>query len=111
MVPWTRDGLAVGRRLSRALLIALVLAAPASLPALAEASPPDPSWLAGIYDAADHDDVVVLIGSLVGCVVFAAFASADRLPPVAARVLPPADSVSSPVLRAPAGPRAPPPTA
>lgn len=32
-----------------------------SLSALAAASPPDPTWLAGIYDGADYDDVVVTI--------------------------------------------------
>jgi len=31
------------------------------LPALAFASPPDPSWVAGIFDGADSDDVVSLI--------------------------------------------------
>ena len=40
------------------LLLALVVA---GLPALAHASAPDPSWIAGIYDGADYDDVVVLV--------------------------------------------------
>ena len=31
------------------------------LPAIAFASPPDPSWIAGIYDGADGDDVVNLV--------------------------------------------------
>jgi len=31
------------------------------LPAVAFASPPDPSWIAGIYDGADGDDIVSLI--------------------------------------------------
>jgi len=39
-------------------LIVLVLAA---LPALAYASPPDPSWIPGLYDDADYDDVVGLV--------------------------------------------------
>jgi hypothetical protein len=30
----------------------------ATLPALAYASPPDPSWIAGWYDNADFDDIV-----------------------------------------------------
>jgi len=95
----------------RALLISLVIAGPATLPALAEASPPDPSWLPGIYDGADHDDVVVLIGSIAGCIACSAFASVDRLPPLTGKVLPPADGPRSPARRAPAGPRAPPPPA
>ena len=31
------------------------------LPAIAFASPPDPSWIAGIYDGADGDEIVNLI--------------------------------------------------
>src|SRR5215813_12151931 len=31
------------------------------LPAIAFASPPDPSWIAGIYDGADGDDIVNLV--------------------------------------------------
>ncbi len=38
------------------VVVALVL-----LPAIAFASPPDPSWVVGIYDDADGDDVVILI--------------------------------------------------
>jgi hypothetical protein len=37
------------------LLVVLVL--------LAHAAPPDPSWLAGIYDEADHDDIVGILTS------------------------------------------------
>jgi hypothetical protein len=31
---------------------------------LAAASPPDPTWIHGFYDAADFDDVVIQIGLL-----------------------------------------------
>ena len=37
----------------------LILAS--ALPALAHASPPDPSWIPGIYDDADLDDDVVTL--------------------------------------------------
>ena len=40
---------------------ALILASLALLLALAYASPPDPSWIPGIYDDADYDDVVTLV--------------------------------------------------
>src|SRR5262249_3399537 len=103
MMPRSREPFAVARRLGRALLIGLLLVAPATLPSLAGASPPDPSWRAGISAAADHDDVVMLIGSLAGAVTVAAFSSGDRLPPLRSQVLPPADAASSPVRRAPAG--------
>lgn len=51
---------------SRVLLVVLVLIVPPTLPALAYASPPDPSWVEGIYDDADSDDVVVLVTSGTG---------------------------------------------
>jgi len=38
------------------VIVALIL-----LPAIAFASPPDPSWIAGIYDGADGDDIVILV--------------------------------------------------
>ena len=38
------------------IIVALIL-----LPAVAFASPPDPSWIAGIYDGADGDDSVILV--------------------------------------------------
>ena len=48
------------------LLVALTIAATAILPAIAYASPPDPSWIRGIYDDADYDDIVVLVMSATG---------------------------------------------
>jgi hypothetical protein len=36
------------------------------LPVFAAASPPDATWIHGIYDGADGDDVVVLVGDMVG---------------------------------------------
>src|SRR5215831_1838131 len=50
----------------RVVLIAIVATAPAVLPSLAYASPPDPSWVLGIYDDADCDDVVTLVASATG---------------------------------------------
>jgi len=43
------------------ITVALILIAPIAL-----ASPPDPSWVAGIYDGADGDDVVSLVYDTVG---------------------------------------------
>ena len=48
---------------SRAGLVGLILLVLAALPSLAYASPPDPSWIPGLYDNADYDDVVVLVTS------------------------------------------------
>src|SRR5215468_4508486 len=46
------------RAISISLSIAVTLIL---LPAIAFASPPDPSWIAGIYDGADGDDIVSLV--------------------------------------------------
>jgi hypothetical protein len=55
----------VTRHLTRASLLLLaavwVLVRP-----LAAASPPDPTWIAGVYDDGDLDDAILLAGSLVG---------------------------------------------
>ena len=48
------------------LLIVLLLLAPVALPGLAHASPPDPTWIHGIYDDDDGDSVVTLIASGTG---------------------------------------------
>jgi|SRR5215467_3088677 len=48
----TRQAIATGLP----ILLSLIL-----LPAIAFASPPDPSWVAGFYDGADGDDIVCLI--------------------------------------------------
>ena len=53
---------------ARGLLVAvalLLLLPIGALTALAYASPPDPSWIRGIYDDADYDDVVEMITSAV----------------------------------------------
>lgn len=52
-----------GRRPGRLLVLAL-FGCMAVLVPLAYASPADPLWIAGIYDAADDDDVVVAAVSL-----------------------------------------------
>jgi hypothetical protein len=52
----------------RDALALFVLAAGLALPALAHASPPDPSWIPGVYDDADFDDVVTQVVSGTGSV-------------------------------------------
>jgi hypothetical protein len=54
--------------LSRPLALLLLLASVAILPALASASLPDPSWIHGIFDGADYDDVVVLAAATVAVI-------------------------------------------
>src|SRR5215813_9328998 len=45
----------------RELYASVVLFVALALVPLVYASPPDPTWIAGVYDAADYDDVVWLI--------------------------------------------------
>lgn len=47
-------------------VIALAMIAQATLSALAFASPADPSWISGIYDDADSDDVGALVTAGTG---------------------------------------------
>jgi len=54
----TLAGMAMRRLITVALLGALVC-----LQSLAYADPPDPTWIAGFWDDADFDDVVILITS------------------------------------------------
>lgn len=53
---------------SRRALILLLIAVVAALVPLAQASPPDQTWISGIYDNADYDDVILLITSRVSTV-------------------------------------------
>ena len=48
------------------LLIVLLLLAPVALPGLAHASPPDPTWIQGIYDDDDGDSIITQIFSGTG---------------------------------------------
>src|SRR5881397_1625042 len=50
----------VGAMRRRASLAMLLFAAVVVLPALAHASAPDPSWVAGFWDDADYDDVILV---------------------------------------------------
>ena len=45
-----------------AMVLVLLIIAPITL---AHASPPDQTWLAGVYDQADFDDVVGLLASVL----------------------------------------------
>jgi hypothetical protein len=53
-------GVGIRGTLNRVCALGLLLVVMALTP-LAYASPPDPIWVPGIYDAADYDDVVCLL--------------------------------------------------
>ena len=67
-----RPSALAGPQLSRRLAAILLTVALATLTPLAHGSPPDPTWIAGLYDDADHDDAVLA--------VTASIASLDRQP-------------------------------
>ncbi len=62
-----RGDIVAGVNLRRLLVVVLVGALLALVP-LAQASPPDQTWIAGFYDDGDHDDVVLLITAGLGVV-------------------------------------------
>jgi hypothetical protein len=78
-----------------------------ALTALAQASPPDPTWIAGIYDDDDLDDVVV---SLTGGSALEPEPAGHALPaPVAGPIVEPGEDPARPTTALPSFPgRAPP---
>src|SRR5260370_13856780 len=95
------------RRFSLAILPVLLVAITALTP-LAFASPPDPSWVQGIYDDADFDDVVVFIAS--GAAVVELFLQLDLLLvlPLSVHTAPPEQDAVLSLFRSSLQPRAPP---
>jgi hypothetical protein len=59
-------------QLCRRLAAILLTVALATLTPLAHGSPPDPTWIAGLYDDADHDDAILAVTGSI--------ASLDRQP-------------------------------
>ena len=113
--PWPRSLSLIGSRaravipaVSRVLLVALLLAVPAALPALAYATPPDPSWINGMYDDADYDDVVVLVTSGTGNVGPTILADLPPIPPPAGGPPPSTEKATFTFSVAAVRPRAPP---
>jgi len=51
-----------------AWLALLLLGAHVWLGPFAHVNPPDPLWMGGIFDDADHDDVVLLVMAITGVV-------------------------------------------
>ena len=99
------------RRLRSTFLALLLVAVEGILTPIAQASPPDPSWIRGMYDDNDFDDVVALITSGSGLVgeITRVELRPDRVAIVA--ILPLDDSPVPSLSLASAQPRAPPPGA
>lgn len=65
------------------IAVALLLLLPVGgLTPLAYASPPDPSWIAGIYDDADFDDVVDMITSAAAATAPVLLVDLRQIPPL-----------------------------
>ena len=99
------------RRLGSAFLALMLVAIVGILTPIAQASPPDPSWIRGMYDDNDFDDVVGLITAGAG---LASEITRIELRPVLiviTAILPPDDRPVPSLSLASARPRAPPPAA
>src|SRR5882672_4187717 len=86
------------------LLAALVI----SVVCLAHASPPDPTWIPGIYDDADGDDIVSLIASGTGHLPPAAPTDLPFIARLVARLTPTLERMPLGLWASAASPRAPP---
>lgn len=86
------------------ILVALML----TLTALAYASPPDPSWIPGVYDDDDFDNVVDFITSTTAFVVVPAITDLCPVHYLLALQLQPADDLVAYIPLSAFGPRAPP---
>jgi hypothetical protein len=96
------------RRSGSAFLALLLAGIVGILTPIAQASPPDPSWIRGVYDDDDFDDVIGLI--TCGSGVVGEIASIELLPglDVITAILTPDDECVSLPSLASAQPRAPP---
>jgi Na+-transporting NADH:ubiquinone oxidoreductase subunit NqrD len=92
----------------RALLAVVTLGVLVVLAGLAYASPPDASWIPGIYDNADLDDVVVLVTTASGVVGPGDLAGLRVLPPPTATAALPPEKTPVSACPAPLHARAPP---
>jgi hypothetical protein len=99
---------AVKTTFSRAFLVAVTLSVLAVVTGLAYASPPDASWIPGIYDNADLDDVVVLVTEASGVVGPVDLADLHVIPPPTATAALPPEKTPVSACPAPLHARAPP---
>jgi len=90
------------------LLVVLLLLAPVALPGFAHASPPDPTWIHGIYDDGDGDDVVSRIASGTGPAPATAPTDLPFIARLVARLTPTPERMPLGLWASAAPPRAPP---
>ena len=102
------NNVAVKASFSRAILVVVTLGVLVALTGLAYASPPDASWIPGIYDNADLDDVVVLVTAASGVVGPLDVARLHVIPPPTATAALPPEKTPVSACPAPLHARAPP---
>ena len=90
------------------VLIAILVTLMVGLAPLAEASPPDQTWLGGLYDDADYDNVVLRVTSAVGAVESQIVDDTGPFQTVAERPIPFDESAPSAAVLSPNFSRAPP---
>jgi hypothetical protein len=90
------------------LLIVLLPLAAIALSGLAHASPPDPTWIQGIYDDDDGDSIVTLIASGTGHTPEAAPTALPFFVPLIAQLTPMSERKPLQVWASAAPSRAPP---
>jgi len=88
--------------------VLLLLLAVAALTPMAYASPPDPSWIKGVYDDGDFDDVVMLVTSGTAMVDLAPLAELQPLTPPGILIVQSTDRLAPALLPPSLRPRAPP---
>lgn len=93
---------------ARRFLIAILATLMVGLAPLAQASPPDQSWLGGLYDDADYDNVVLSVTSAAGAVESQIVRDTGPFQTVAERPIPFDESAPSAAVLSPNFSRAPP---
>jgi hypothetical protein len=89
-------------------IVLLLLVAVATLTPMAYASPPDPSWIKGVYDDGDFDDVVMLVTSGTAMVELAPLSELQPVAPPGILIVQSIDRRAPELSPASLRPRAPP---
>jgi hypothetical protein len=98
----------VRTRLSPIVLALVLVALMLTLTPLAYADPPDPTWIPGLWDDDDFDDVVNYVTSAAGLVHGPVTCELRPVALPAVLRLPPADAAVASAPRSASSPRAPP---
>ena len=93
---------------ARGVLISILVTLVVGLAPMAQASPPDQTWLGGLYDDADYDNVVLSVTSAVAAVESQIADDTGPVQTVAERPIPFDEGAPSAAVLSPNFSRAPP---